>query len=298
MNPDTWENSTLTGWRFLKETLQPSEAYYNGDLHKNAACSYLKVAHQRIPIYFTEFYVHGRAYSRLDLCKAWSYGLNGSHFHHCLVHSLRQKILKDPTWGVEIDRLMIAQREWNGSFVELNLTLTILYECERIQFVPAEWKSPGLFNKHDLQLSPNRTNRRTPPQQLTSLFLIATEQLLNLEYEVGYAKEFGDMAERFNKQDNLIIPAYDFPGVNGKQSEHAVDHAQVKSESTSAQEGRTTSQFDQHLEYKNREERPDSNMTALIAANGALDGSAGGGDDADSYSIASSSTPLLTRSAA
>ncbi|WWD02586.1 hypothetical protein V865_000626 [Kwoniella europaea PYCC6329] len=298
MNPDTWENTTLTGWRFLKETIEPSEAYYRGDLHKNAACSYLKVAKQRVPIYFTEFYAHGRAYSRLDLCKAWSYGLNGSHFHHCLILELHQKILKDPTWGVEIDRLMVGKREWNGSFVELNLVLTILYECERSHFVPVVWRPPGLFNKHDLRLSPYRVWRQTPPQQLTSLFLIATEQLLKLEYEVGYAKEFRDMAERFGKQENLFIPAYDFPAVNDKQSVHAVDHDQVKSGCTSAHEERTPSQIDQHSELDNPEERSSSDRSSLIHANGASDGSAGIGDEADSCSIASSSSTLLTRLAA
>ncbi|WWC93783.1 hypothetical protein V866_000619 [Kwoniella sp. B9012] len=243
-----WEYTTLTGYGFLRETLDPPEAFFNGNPHNNElTCGWLEVENMKIPIYYTDFYLDGEVFSRMDICKAWSYGFHGSYFHDVLIYHLQKKVWTDPTLEVDIDRLRIARREWHGAFVVLNFALTILYETERSHLIPPRWITPGQYNKYDLELSYTPITGRAASSQLTSLYLIAAEHLIQLHDDVGYKKEFRDLADRLREKDGLVIQSYHFPGPSDGVEGEPVTH-QIVDQDTEREDDERKDEWQEKLD--------------------------------------------------
>ncbi|WWC71569.1 uncharacterized protein I206_105527 [Kwoniella pini CBS 10737] len=184
------ENTYLPGYRFVRYTLEPPRAYFQGETYRNFACTYLQIPSEpKEPVYYTHFEFDGIKISREDVCKAWAYGLNGAMFHDIVQISTKQASASDINSSIESSRAEISYREWYGCYRELEYAMALIHRWEKQGIILDNLQKPKRYTLHDLTLCQSRTTEHTKPQELTGLFIYAFKHIMELEKQ-GYADEF------------------------------------------------------------------------------------------------------------
>ncbi|WRT68421.1 uncharacterized protein IL334_005397 [Kwoniella shivajii] len=146
-------------------------------------------------MYITAFKYHDKYYDRLIVSRAWVIGCNGLFFYRSLYIAIKAKIKIDPSLRSQVTQVLYHLREWVGLFAELNIAVTILHRCAIQSKLPPNWKSTGYYDIHDMVSAQRRIELETPYDQMTPLFLLATERLIKLD-ERGYGNEHIQLAWR------------------------------------------------------------------------------------------------------